>query len=114
MVRRQRRRMSRYEELRNQLTIAMVQCHEAKLGEAHDTEFYVDHILSIIADKLKEEHKAGIKKGLARHENPLDAPCIFCGYKGEGYWQKGTHLPDCPFVDIGGEADRQSKLKEWK
>jgi len=67
-----------------------------------------------VSYKAEISFKAGIKKGLARHENPLDGPCIFCGYNGRGYWQKGTHLPDCPFVDIGGEADRQAKLKEWK
>lgn len=43
--------MSEYEELKNQLTIAMIQCHEAKLGEAHDTDFYVDTILPIIAER---------------------------------------------------------------
>ncbi len=56
---------------------------------------------------------AGIKVGLARHEFPLDGPCVFCGYNSELYWQKGTHSNDCPFFNIGGEADRQDKLKEW-
>jgi len=42
--------MSKTEELRNRLEVLMVQCHEAKLGEAHDTDFYVNHILELLAD----------------------------------------------------------------
>lgn len=32
--------------------------------------------------------------------------CIFCGYNGEGYWQRGTHDARCPWVNVGGEEDR--------
>jgi len=54
-----RGQMSKYQELRNQLTMAIVQCHEAKLGEAHDTDFYIDTILPIIAERcwLKDEER---------------------------------------------------------
>jgi len=37
----------------------------------------------------------------------LSAPCMCCGYNGQGYWQRGTHKEDCPFNTIGGEADRK-------
>lgn len=40
----------------------------------------------------------------------LDAPCIFCGYNGTGYWQKGTHSPSCAFHDLGGEAERALRM----
>ena len=37
----------------------------------------------------------------------LDAPCVFCGYNGAGYWQRGTHDPRCPVHDIGGQFERR-------
>jgi hypothetical protein len=36
----------------------------------------------------------------------LQAPCVFCGYKGDGYWQAGTHDLSCPWRGIGGEQAR--------
>lgn len=40
----------------------------------------------------------------------LNAPCVFCGYNGHGYFQVGTHSKSCPWHYIGGEADREAKL----
>lgn len=40
----------------------------------------------------------------------LAAECVFCGYNGEGYWQVGTHAKDCPWFNIGGEAERAAKV----
>jgi len=56
--------------------------------------------------------RPGVMVGLARGNNPLDSPCIFCEYAGEFYWQKMTHSKDCPFFYIGGIADRQAWLRE--
>lgn len=42
----------------------------------------------------------------------LKAPCMFCGYKGEGYWQRGTHDERCPWRYVGGEFDRDQKLRD--
>lgn len=39
-------------------------------------------------------------------ERLLAAPCLFCGYSNELYFQKGTHGQDCPWRNIGGEAER--------
>ena len=36
----------------------------------------------------------------------LKAPCIFCGYDGENYYQNGTHAIACPWYDIGGGKER--------
>lgn len=36
----------------------------------------------------------------------LRAPCVWCGYSGEGYYQPGTHKPSCPWHCVGGLADR--------
>jgi hypothetical protein len=40
----------------------------------------------------------------------LGAPCIFCGYKGNLYYQKGTHRLDCPWIEIGGLDERLERL----
>lgn len=42
--------------------------------------------------------------------NLLNAPCIFCGYNGEGYYQAGTHSANCPWYNIGGDSKRYGKL----
>ena len=42
----------------------------------------------------------------------LAAPCVFCGYNGEGYWQRGTHETFCPWRDVGGEGERRERLRE--
>lgn len=36
----------------------------------------------------------------------LEAPCIFCEYNGEGYYQPNTHSSYCPWSLIGGIDDR--------
>lgn len=50
------------------------------------------------------------ERGLSNLNALLSAPCRFCGYNGQGYWQKDTHLLSCPWHGIGGEADRLKKL----
>jgi hypothetical protein len=40
----------------------------------------------------------------------LDAPCVFCGYNGAGYWQSGTHAKDCRWYSVGGYVDRHKAL----
>jgi hypothetical protein len=40
----------------------------------------------------------------------LRAPCVFCGYEGQGYWQEGTHDEACPWRDVGGEIHRQERV----
>ena len=44
-------------------------------------------------------------------KDPLAAPCIWCGYNGSGYWQRGTHDEGCMWRDVGGEADRLEFLR---
>lgn len=41
-----------------------------------------------------------------RHDEQT-APCIFCGYSGEGYFQRGTHDESCPWRNIGGFIERR-------
>lgn len=45
--------------------------------------------------------------------NPvLHAPCKWCGYDGEGYWQARTHAESCPWHGLGGAEDRAAALFE--
>jgi hypothetical protein len=36
----------------------------------------------------------------------LAAPCLWCGYNGQGYWSLRTHAEECPWHEIGGETER--------
>lgn len=38
------------------------------------------------------------------------APCFFCGYNGQGFYQAGTHGTACPWRDIGGAGERARLL----
>ncbi len=40
----------------------------------------------------------------------LNAPCIYCGYNGAGYWQAGTHSKDCRWHSVGGACERNAML----
>jgi hypothetical protein len=41
----------------------------------------------------------------------LGAPCAWCDYSGPGYWQPGTHAPDCPWHRVGGEEERKRRFR---
>ena len=41
----------------------------------------------------------------------LDAPCMWCGYNSQGYWQKVTHGTECPWHDVGSFDERAGKLE---
>jgi len=40
----------------------------------------------------------------------FEAPCVFCGYNGPGYYQVNTHAKNCPFCKIGGANEREHAL----
>jgi len=40
----------------------------------------------------------------------LEAPCCFCGYNGQGYWQTRTHAIECPWYSVGGSKERENFL----
>ena len=42
----------------------------------------------------------------------LEDPCMWCDYNGEGYWQSGTHTPDCDWYTVGGLEERLTKLAQ--
>ena len=41
----------------------------------------------------------------------LDAPCVFCGYYGEGFYQSNTHKPECPWRSLGGSVEREESVR---
>ena len=40
----------------------------------------------------------------------MNAPCVFCEYNGENYWQVNTHSANCPWYSVGGYTDREESL----
>jgi chromosome segregation ATPase len=42
----------------------------------------------------------------------LNAPCLCCGYNGQGYWQPKTHSEKCPWYEIGGMSEREEALSQ--
>lgn len=39
-------------------------------------------------------------------------PCVFCGYKGEGYYQTMTHKESCPWYNVGDQKQRAAYLRQ--
>lgn len=63
----------------------------------------------VLHDPVKVFEMTGMEEG-----DVLAAPCRWCGYNGEGYWQSGTHGRLCPWRFIGGERQRRSILGEHR
>ena len=70
-----------------------------------------DNDIALIADVLQQTRRAALLE-VSRRLLPnaqsamLDAPCLWCGYNGEGYWQPTTHELTCPWHNVGGRFDR--------
>ncbi len=41
-------------------------------------------------------------------------PCIFCGYNGRDFFQRGTHANGCRVRDVGGATERAALLAKVK
>ncbi len=54
-----------------------------------------------------------LREQLRRRGGILDAPCIFCGYSGDGYFQSRTHEKDCPWHLVTGASQRESLLPSY-
>ena len=79
-------------------------------------EEIVTHDMELVSledheDALQETRRAALLE-VSRRLLPnaqsamLDAPCLWCGYNGEGYWQPTTHELTCPWHNVGGRFDR--------
>ncbi len=54
--------------------------------------------------------EAAERLGVGDSNGLLAAPCLWCGYNGEGYYQAGTHGQLCPWNTIGGCDERLDRL----
>jgi hypothetical protein len=66
---------------------------------------------AIVLAALQTTRRAALMEAAQRADlgdcnSLLDAPCLWCGYNGEGYWQPTTHDLACPWHNVGGRFDR--------
>lgn len=77
---------------------------------------YESEVVPLYARSASGERNAVLDEALKRcadyhgDDALLDAPCIFCGYSGQGYWQSGTHNENCRWRNIGGFNGRRAAL----
>jgi len=67
--------------------------------------------VELLLEYAQETRRAALLEAAQRADlgdcnSLLDAPCLWCGYNGEGYWQPTTHEPTCPWHNVGGRFDR--------
>ncbi len=70
-----------------------------------------DQDIAVLAEALQTTRRAALLEAAQRADlgdcnSLLDAPCLWCGYNGEGYWQPTTHDLACPWHNVGGRFDR--------
>ena len=68
--------------------------------------------LNAIGQHARQEalREAAERLGVGDANGLLEAPCLWCGYNGEGYYQAGTHGQSCPWNTIGGCDERLDRL----
>ena len=75
--------------------------------EKRDIEAITDALTTARQEALRE---AAERLGVGDSNGLLAAPCLWCGYNGEGYYQAGTHGQSCPWNTIGGCDERLDRL----
>ena len=75
----------------------------------------LDDCRRIVAEVLKTTRQealreAASKLGIGDSSGLLDAPCLWCGYNGRGYYQVGTHDKSCIWHTVGGRNERLDRL----
>ena len=71
--------------------------------------------IALIAEELKTTRQAALREaasklGIGDSSGLLDAPCLWCGYNGRGYYQVGTHDKSCIWHTVGGRNERLDRL----
>ena len=74
-----------------------------------------DNDIGIIEQALTTARQEALREaaerlGVGDSNGLLAAPCLWCGYNGEGYYQAGTHSQSCPWHTIGGCDERLDRL----
>ncbi len=72
-------------------------------------------ITRLVWNALQEARQEALREaaerlGVGDSNGLLAAPCLWCGYNGEGYYQAGTHGQSCPWNTIGGCDERLDRL----
>jgi len=70
-------------------------------------ELLLEYAITARQEALRE---AAERLGVGDSNGLLAAPCLWCGYNGEGYYQAGTHGQSCPWNTIGGCDERLDRL----
>jgi len=71
----------------------------------------IEKIMAFAATAREEAlREAAERLGVGDSNGLLAAPCLWCGYNGEGYYQAGTHGKSCPWNTIGGCDERLDRL----
>jgi len=71
-------------------------------------EAAIAHALKTARQEALRE--AASKLGIGDSSGLLDAPCLWCGYNGRGYYQVGTHDKSCIWHTVGGRNERLDRL----
>lgn len=76
-----------------------------------DMERDIQAIITLIQQTRQEAlREAARRLGLGDCSGLLDAPCLWCGYSGRGYYQAGTHDKSCIWHTVGGRNERLDRL----
>ena len=67
-------------------------------------------IAALQAARQEALREAASKLGIGDSSGLLDAPCLWCGYNGRGYYQVGTHDKSCIWHTVGGRNERLDRL----
>lgn len=67
-------------------------------------------LAALQATRQEALREAAERLGAGDFNGLLAAPCLWCGYNGEGYYQAGTHGQSCPWNTIGGCDERLDRL----
>lgn len=80
-----------------------------KMGWAFNGSYTEGQGHYVLAQALKTARQEALREK-ARQAQLLAAPCMWCDYKGPGYYQAFTHEIDCPWHAIGGLNERMEQL----
>ena len=79
-------------------------------GHPAASQFVGDIIAALTTARQEALREAAERLGVGDSNGLLAAPCLWCGYNGEGYYQAGTHGQLCPWNTIGGCDERLDRL----
>ena len=79
-------------------------------GHPAASQFIGDILAALKTARQEALRDAASKLGIGDSSGLLDAPCLWCGYNGRGYYQVGTHDKSCIWHTVGGRNERLDRL----